>query len=215
MDIFETITAHQEAMRLPLYAVTVTAAARVDTPVLLILHWHGFRRETPLRLAGGEQPPARPVAGSALQIDDHWDSVAALDQAMLDAAWRLGAWDVERETRPPWWRLGAPAGEALACRRAFGEYPDADPGEETVIAEAPDRPAMMEMAARRGYIRWLFRPRKAGLWAELNDEDSTVDEAGGRQPPCPVAPRPWTGADRSRTVYRLGHADRLILPDSI
>ncbi len=110
------------------------------------------------------------------------------------------------------WR---PAGEALACRRAFGDYPDADNEQETVIAEAPDREAMMEMAARRGHIRWMFRPRKAGLWAQLDDEDSTVvDDGGGRPLPCPVAPRPWIGGRGSRFVYRLGHVDHLIVPDT-
>lgn len=213
MDLFTTIQEHHGAMRLPLYAVTVTAAARVDTPVLLILHWHGFRRETPVRLPGVALPP-RPVAGSAVQIDERWDSVAAVDQAMLDAAWQLGAWDVERVTHGPWRRLGAPASEALACRRAFGDYPDADGPEEAVIAEAPDRDAMMEVAARRGYIRWMFRPRKAGLWAWLNDRDSTVDEGGGRALPCPVPPRPWIGGRGNRFVYRLGHVDHIILPDT-
>jgi hypothetical protein len=213
MDLFETITAHQGAMRLPLYAVTMTAAARVDTPFFLMLHWHGFRRETPVRVPG-VAVPARPVAGSAVQIDDHWDSVAALDQAMLEAAWRMGAWEVERATHRPWWRLGAPAGEALACHRAFGDYPDAEDGPETVIADTPDRRAMMDMAARRGYIRWMFRPRKAGLWAQLDDEDSTVDASGGRALPCPVAPRPWDGGLGSRFVYRLGQVQRLIVPNT-
>ncbi|ANN68683.1 diguanylate cyclase [Bordetella bronchialis] len=213
MELFETIKAHHDAMRLPLYAVTVTAAARVDTPVLLMLHWHGFRRETPVHVPGVPMPP-RPVPGSALQIDAHWDSMATVDQAMLDAAWRFGAWDVERVTHRPWRRLGAPAAEALACRRAFGDYPDAEDGIETLVADLPDRPALMEMAARRGYVRWMFRPRKAGVWSQLGDEDSTVDEGGGRPPPCPVRPRPWMEARDQRFVYRLGRVDRLILPDT-
>jgi hypothetical protein len=213
MDLYETITAHHDAMRLPMYAVTVATAARVDSPVLLILHWHGFRRETPLRVQG-VMPPARPVPGSALQIDEHWHSLADLEQSMLEAAWQLGAWDVERVIRPAWRRLGAPAGEALACRRAFGDYPDAEPGSETVLAAAPDRDAMIDAAARRGYIRWMFRPRRAGVWAQLDDDDSTLDVAGGRRLPCPVSPRPWRGEENSRTVYRLGRAAHLIFPDT-
>lgn len=211
MDVFETITAHHKAMGLPMYAVTAAAAARAGAPVLLILHWHGFRRATPLRLADAT-PPARAVPGSALQIDAPWESPAALDQAMIEAAWQLGAWDVERVVRPAWRRLGAPAAEALACRRAFGDYPDAGPGEETVIAQAPDRDAMIELAARKGYIRWMFRPRKSGLWAQLDDQDDTLDAAGGRPLPCPVAPQPWNGRDSGRAVYRLGRVARLIVP---
>jgi hypothetical protein len=212
MEIFETIQSHHDAMRLPLYAVTVTVPARVNTPALLILHWHGFRRETAVRLPGIDIAP-RAVAGSAVQIDQDWDSVAAVDQALLDAAWQLGAWEVERVTRPPWWRLGAPASEALACRRAFGDYPDADGTHDTIVAAAPDREDMMRLAADRGYIRWMFRPRKGGIWAELNDEDSTVDPAGGRRLPCPVPPQPCRAGHNARTVYRLGMVDHLIIPD--
>jgi hypothetical protein len=212
MELLETIQSHHGAMRLPLYAVTVTVPARAHTPVLLILHWHGFRRETAVRVPGVDLPP-HAVPGSAVQIDEDWDTVATLDQAMLDAAWQLGAWDVERETRPPWWRLGAPASEALACRRAFGDYPDAG-GEETVVAHAPDREDMLRMAANRGYIRWMFRPRKGGVWADIDDEDSTVDLAGGRSLPCPVAPQPCVAGRSGRTVYRLGRVDHLILRDS-
>jgi hypothetical protein len=214
MEILETIQSHHSAMRLPLYAVTITVPARAHTPVLLILHWHGLRRATPVHVPGVDLPP-HAVPGSAVQIDEDWDTVATLDQAMLDAAWQLGAWDVEREIRPPWWRLGAPASEALACRRAFGDYPDAAAGEETVVAQAPDREDMLRLAANRGYIRWMFRPRKGGVWAQLDDEDSTVDPAGGRSLPCPVPPQPCVAGRTGRTVYRLGRVDHLILPDSI
>ena len=44
------------AVEQPLYAVTVTAAARVSTPVLLMLYWHGFRLATPLRILSVEIP---------------------------------------------------------------------------------------------------------------------------------------------------------------
>jgi len=212
MNIFETISGQARAMGVPLYAVTATAAARVGTPVLLILHWHGFLRETALSLPGASPPP-RPVPGSALQLDGRWASFPDLEAALLDAAWRLGAWDVERVMRRPWWRLGAPAGEALACRRAFGDYPDAPAGEEPVLLEAPDRDEMMALAARKGYVRWLFRPRLGGLWGQLGEEDATLDRGDGRAPPCPVPPRGFTRAP-SRQVYRLGRAARLIRVDT-
>ncbi|MGN6580045.1 MAG: diguanylate cyclase [Bordetella sp.] len=209
MEIFDTIAEHSRAMRLPLYAVTLTAAAKRDTPVLLILHWHGFLRETQVAVEGVAIPP-RAVAGSAIQIDLPWHEVASLDRDLLDAAWRLGAWEVEREARRPWWRLGAPARDTLACWRAFGNYPDAPAGEETLVSAAPDREALMAMAAHKGYLRWTFRPRKGGIWGQVDDEDSTLEHDGGRAPPCPVAPRPVRTERDGRTVYRLGRVDHLI-----
>lgn len=209
MEIFETITAHRDAMKLPLYAVTVTAVPRADTPLLVIMHWHGFRRETALSLPGVELPP-RAVPSSAIQINELWQSVASIDQATLDAAWQLGAWDVERLSCPPWWRLGAPAREVLECHRAFGQYPDDESG-CAVIADAPDRDALMEIAARQGYIRWMFRPCKGGLW-EGFDDDGTLAEDHGRPLPCPVAPAPYDAHRAGRTVYRLGRGRGLIRP---
>ncbi|MFP3656332.1 diguanylate cyclase, partial [Burkholderia sp. SIMBA_052] len=50
MDLFDTLQAQIDPVRLPLFAVTVTAAAQVNTPLIAILHWHGFKRATPLVL---------------------------------------------------------------------------------------------------------------------------------------------------------------------
>ncbi|MFX7052496.1 hypothetical protein ABTH91_20905, partial [Acinetobacter baumannii] len=83
-----------DAVRLPLVAVTVTAARRPNTPLVAILHWHGFRRASPLVLPGVDSPP-RSVPGSAIQLTHAWQSVEAVDEALLDAAWQLGAWDLE------------------------------------------------------------------------------------------------------------------------
>lgn len=208
MRILEMISGQAGAMRLPLYAVTVAAAARVDTPVVLVLHWHGFARETPL--ASAAVPTTTwPVPCSVLQINQPWHAFDALDTAALEAAWQLGAWDVERVAMRPWQRLGAPAGEALAGHRAFGDYPDADPGCEPAIVEAPDRDDLLALAGRRGYLRWLFRPRSSGLWRELEEDDITL-QGDTRTTPCPVAPRGFDGRVPSRVVYRLGRGSRLI-----
>jgi hypothetical protein len=211
MEIFDTISMHSNAMGLPLFAVTVAAAAKADTPMILILHWHGFGRETAVSLPG-MPTPRRSVAGSALQINQRWRSVETIDEALLEAAWRLGAWDVERLAGRPWWRLGASDGETLACYRAFGEYPDREAGQEPVIADAPDREEVMWLAANRGYIRWMFRPRKGGVWGHVADEDCTLEPDGGRSLPCPVRPRSFDMDGARRTVYRLGYVDRIILP---
>lgn len=215
MNILETVADQSDAMRLPLYAVTVTAVAREEAPALLSLHWHGFFRQTPLRLPGLELP-ARPVPQSMAQFDmpqGVLDALGALEQSLLEAAWQLGAWDVERLERPAWWRLGAPATEVSDGRRAFGYYEDDDSDNGHVMTDAPDREELMRLAAHRGYLRWLFRPRKRGIWAEVRDDgDDTLDENGGRPLPCPVMPRPLHGDDSARrTVYRLGRADRILL----
>jgi hypothetical protein len=216
MNILETVADQSDAMGLPLYAVTVTAVAREGAPALLSLHWHGFFRQTPLRLPGVELP-ARPVPQSMAQVDLPPATPGLFDElerSLLEAAWQLGAWDVERIERPAWWRLGAPATEVSDGRRAFGYY-DEDDGNDSahVMAEAPDREALMRLAAHRGYLRWLFRPRKRGLWCAVADEaDATLDDSGGRPLPCPVVPQPpHADAAAHRTVYRLGRAGRIVL----
>jgi len=50
MDLFDQLQEQINAVRLPLFAVTVTAAAHINTPLIVLLHWHGFRRATPLVL---------------------------------------------------------------------------------------------------------------------------------------------------------------------
>lgn len=214
MKIFETITEQARVMDMPLYAVTMAAAARVDTPVLLLMHWHGFQRSTPVTIPGVDIPP-RALPGSALQLNHRWHSFEVLDYAMLEAAWQLGAWDVERLVQRPCSRLGADASEALACRRAFADYPDVESAEEVIVMDAPDRDELLDLAARKGYIRWMFRPRKGGIWQCLNDEDSTVEAPeGGRPLPCPVGPLPYDRDRPSRMVYRLGRVQRVIVPDT-
>ena len=201
MKIFDRVVGQIEAVGLPLFAVTLTALPRADTPVLLMLHWHGFGRETP-----GGVPVS--VPGSALQINQRWSALENLDDAMLEAAWRLGAWQLEREEKRACATAGAPPHEALECRRAFGEPGTAG---ETVLAEAPDRPDMLGLAASIGYVRWLFRPVQGGIWKQAAADDS-LSLDGSREPPCPVPPRAAVGPGVSRTRYQLGRLTRLVLP---
>jgi hypothetical protein len=205
MDVFDRISGQLDAMRLPLFAVTLTAVPRADTPVLLMLHWHGFRRSE--RPAAGRRALA-PVPGSALQINERWDGLQALDEAMLEAAWRMGAWELDREERRACATAGARERESLECRQAFGETAY---GEAAMVAEAPDREDLLALGAAIGYIRWLFRPVQGGLWRQTA-EDDTLSAEGGRPLPCPVAPQSPAGAGSARTRYRLGAVRRLILP---
>jgi hypothetical protein len=216
MELFDRLEEQIDSVRLPLFAVTVTAAAKVNTPLFAILHWHGFARVTPLVLPGVEIPP-RPVPGSAIQLDSPWHSFEAVDAMLLDAAWQCGAWDVERIECRGCNTIGASASEALACRQAFGDYGDyggeAARRDEYLLDGTSDREAVMELAARKGYLRWLFRPVKGGVWRALNEADDTLDADGGRRSPCPVAPRPRRPGKYRRVVYRLGSTRRLWLPD--
>lgn len=209
MQILQTIQAHVAAMRLPLYAATLSAVAQPDTPLMLILHWHGFHREAPMRLPGVDIP-LRSVAGSALQLDAPWREVEALDDAMLDAAWKLGAWDLERVTHRPWWRLNAPLEETVNCHRAFACYPgEAD--DRHVVANAKDQAELVELAALRGYVRWLFRPRACGIWKEVDNDDITLEADNRRSSPCPVKPAAFDRHRPGKRLYRLGRAGTFIL----
>ncbi|WP_343729329.1 diguanylate cyclase [Duganella sp.] len=199
MHIFDIVSAHMGAVGLPLYAVSATRVNLPDTPTLLFLHWHGFRRATPLQLDGVDLPP-RAVPSSALQFDG---TLHKTEQEVLDAAWRLGAWNVERWQRRACNHVSAKASEAFDCRLAFGDnaadYPD-----DTVLGTDPSlRNELMHLAARKGYSRWLFQPNKGGIWSGIGPADDSLDADGGRQSDCPVTPLPPGPA--ARTVYQLGY----------
>lgn len=207
MDIFNTIAGQMSAVRLPLFAVTLTALPRPDTPVLLMLHWHGFRRnETDAAKSEGRLSA---VPGSALQLNEHWRQINTLDEAMLDAAWRLGAWELDREEKRGCNTVGASEREALECRRAFGDNPMTG-NEKHLIAEAPDRPDILALGAEVGYVRWQFRPVLGGVWKKTASDD-TLDADGAREPPCPVVAEAPVGTRISRTRYRLGRSRRIVI----
>jgi hypothetical protein len=211
MEVFERIAEQIDAVRLPLFAVTLTALPHANTPVLLILHWQGFGPD-PDAKSGAERPGGRnAVPGSALQLNHHWSAIARLDQAMLDAAWQLGAWELDREERRACNSAGASAREAMECRQAFGEDPfDAAAG-PLLLVEAPDQPQMLHLGARLGYVRWKFRPVRGGVWRDTALDD-TLSADGGRRPPCPIGAQAAVGTRVSQTRYRLGRMSRIILP---
>lgn len=207
MDLFDTVASQIEAVRLPLFSVTLTALPRRRTPLLLMLHWHGFRRD---RSSGGATT-LQPIPSSALQITEDLLDLGEADRLMLDAAWRLGAWELDRDECRGCNTVGASEREALECRQAFGDDPLGSLGESRLVAEAPDREDMMRLGARVGYVRWSFRPVRGGVW-QSTAMDDTLGGDGGRQPPCPVGTNPPAGQRVGRTRYRLGRIDRLILP---
>lgn len=208
MELFDKLSSQIAGVGLPLLAVSLTAVPRADTPIMLMLHWHGFRKnpDRQHRLLGVQPVP---VPGSALQINEPWKAMLALDRAMLDAAWRLGAWELEREEKRACNRLGASSTEAFECQQAFASHPVKS--EEAWVREAPDLDDLMHLGAKIGYLRWVFRPVHGGMWGS-NMQDDTLSPDGSRAPPCPVAPRAATEPRASRTKYKLGHSTRLYLP---
>jgi hypothetical protein len=185
MELMERIEQQMAATQLPLFAITLAAVPCPDTPLILTLHWHAF------------------VPSSALQLNERWEDLLTVDRAALDAAWELGAWDVARAERPSVGRPGAESREALECLQAFGAFPFGVDGSQVVVADAPDADDLLNVAARRGYLMWMFRPVRGGIWKDVAD-DATLLPDGTREPPCPVAPVPPTGSAARKTVYRFG-----------
>lgn len=199
-----------DAVNLPLYAITLTAVPCPDTPVLLMLHWHGFRHELIVDAPEARPVAFRPIPTSALQLNKRWRAVETIDLAAMEAAWELGAWDVARSQRRSCMRPGADTSEALECLQAFGNYPESMGGSDLVISEAPDSDELLKLGANVGYVTWQFRPVRGGIWAEVAD-DVTLNPDGTRPPPCPLLPRPPRSDKTVKTVYRFGQSESIAL----
>ena len=213
MDVLEQIRDQMSAVKLPLYAVTMTAVPCPDTPILLMLHWHGFRRDFVYDSRDAEPVAFRSVPVSALQLNEQWNDLPMLDLAAMEAGWELGAWDVARLQRRSCMRPGAEPAETLECLQAFGNVPDALGGRDLIVAEAPDADELLKLGASVGYVTWQFRPVCGGIWADIAD-DVTLNADGTREPPCPYLPDLPVmpiGGRPSRKVYRFGHGDGISL----
>ena len=203
MQLLDSIESQMQATRLPLIAITVAAVPCPDTPVILTLHWHGFVHEKLTDDPSATAIGYTPLPSSALQLNEPWDDIGALDLAALEAGWELGAWDVSRAEAPSCMRPGADTREAVDCLKAFGSFPWGVNGNDVVVADAPDADELVSVAARRGYLMWLFRPVHGGIWKEVAD-DVTLRPDGTREPPCPVAPLPAVRGKARKTIYRFG-----------
>ena len=162
MELMERIEQQMVATQLPLFAITLAAVPCPDTPLILTLHWHAFVRERLVESESAEPVAYKSVPSSALQLNERWEDLLTVDRAALDAAWELGAWDVARAERPSVGRPGAESREALECLQAFGAFPFGVDGNQVVVADAPDADDLLNVAARHGYLMWLFRPAR---WA--------------------------------------------------
>lgn len=207
MQILDRIEDQLAATGLPLVGITLAAVPYPDTPVILTLHWHGFIKEKLVAAEDAEAVSYTPVPSSALQLNERWHTLVAVDRAAMEAAWELGAWDVSRAERPGCVRPGAASTEALECLQAFGAFPFGINGNQVVVSDAPDSDELIQLAAERGYLMWIFRPVRGGIWAEYAD-DATLDEEGRRSPPCPHRPIPPTCEGKRRTIYRFGISAR-------
>lgn len=210
MQLLERIEEQMSSTRLPLVGVTVAAVPYANTPVVMTLHWHGL---APTRLAdvdGANAIGYRSVPSSALQINERWDDLEFLDLSAMEAAWELGAWDMARVERVPCLRPGADTSESVDCLRAFGNYPYLLDGEPPFVAETPDAPDLVGVAARSGYLTWVFRPVRGGIWKTVAD-DQTLEVDGRRKPPCPYLSEPPRPGRHRKTVYRFGRASKIQL----
>ncbi len=203
MQLLERIEDQIAATDLPLVGITVAAVPCPDTPVILTLHWHGFINEKLTEVEQAGTVSYTPVPSSALQLNDRWKELVAVDRATMEAAWELGAWDVSRAERPGCMRRGASSTEAIECLQAFGTFPFGINGNQMVVSDAPDAGELVQLAANRGYLMWLFRPVSGGIWADYAD-DATLTAKGRRPPPCPHRPIPPQCDGNRRTVYRFG-----------
>jgi hypothetical protein len=211
MHLLDRIETQLIANRLPLMGITVAAVPYANTPVVLTLHWHGFVETRLAEVTDANVVAFQPVPSSALQINDRWDRFDQLENEVLDVAWELGAWDLSRTEALPFVRPGSNEQESLECMGAFGAAPLAIDGQPPVVAEVPDADELIEAASRSGYVNWLFRPVRGGVWSEVA-EDLTLEEGGYRNPPCPYLATP-TRLGRSRrprrVVYQFGRCTRL------
>jgi hypothetical protein len=211
MHLLDCIENQLIANRLPLIGITVAAVPYANTPVVLTLHWHGFVETRLAEVTDANVVAYQPVPSSALQINDRWDRFNDLENEVLDVAWELGSWDLARTEALPFVRPGATEQESLECMGAFGSLPVAIDGQPPVVAEVPDAGELIEAASRSGYVNWLFRPVRGGVWSTVA-EDLTLEEGGYRNPPCPYIATP-TRLGRSRrprrVVYQFGRCTRI------
>ena len=209
MNLLDLIENQVIANRLPLVAISLAAVPHTNTPTVLTLHWHGF---VEVKLTDNSNAIGyQPVPSSALQVNRRWDRFDDLDAETLEAAWELGAWNLERVEARPFSRMGAPTSETIEGMHAFGSSPLAIDGEAPFVADVPDGEELIDEAGRSGYVQWLFRPVRGGLWSDVAD-DVTLQPGGYRNPPCPIlseAPeRRLTPRDR-RWVYQMGRSNRI------
>ena len=212
MDLLNLIETQMISNRLPLVAVTLAAVPHTNTPTVLTLHWHGLIE---LRLTEDTGAVAyQSVPSSALQVNERWDRFDDLDHEALETAWELGAWNLERVEAQPFARPGADTQETVMGMHAFGASPLSIDGDSPIVADVPDSEDLIHAASREGYVQWLFRPVRGGLWSEIA-EDITLEPGGYRNPPCPLVSKPVAPAafrsNLRKVVYPFGRSRGMVI----
>jgi hypothetical protein len=207
LDLVET---QLIANRLPLVAVSLAAVPHANTPIVLTLHWHGF---VEVRLhEDSEAVGYQAVPASALQINTRWDQFDDIEFDTLETAWEFGAWNCERTEAKPFTRVGADAHEMTLGMAAFGQSPVEMDGDSPFVSDVPDASELIEAAGRNGYVQWLFRPVRGGLWSDVADvtKDVTLERGGYRNPTCPLRTEPIADMQRlqrsRKVVYPFGRS---------
>ena len=211
MQLLDRIESQLVSNRLPLVGITVAAVPYANTPVVLTLHWHGFIETRLADVTDANVVAYQSVPSSALQVNERWDRLDELENELLDVAWELGSWDLARVEALPFVRPGASQQESVECMGAFGSLPIALEGQPPIVAEVPDADELIEAASRAGYLQWVFRPVRGGVWADVA-EDVTLQEGGYRNPPCPLLATParvGRTLKPRRVVYQFGRAPGL------
>src|SRR4029078_9233965 len=167
MELLDRIETPLASNRLPLVAITVAAVPYANTPFVLTLHWHGFVETRVADVTDANVVAYQAVPSSALQINERWDRFDDLENSVLDVAWELGSWDLARIEALPFIRPGATEQESVECKSVFGAHPALVDRQPPVVAEVPDGDDLIEAASRSGYIQWVFRPVRGGVWAEV------------------------------------------------
>lgn len=210
-QLLDLVESQMIANRLPLVAVSLAAVPHANTPMVLTLHWHGF---VEVKLAEqGDAIAYQSVPSSALQLNMRWDRFDDVEFDALETAWELGAWNLERLEAKPFSRVGADPHETNMGMAAFGTSPIEIDGEPTFVADVPDGDDLIEMAGREGYVQWMFRPVRGGMWGEIAD-DETLEPGGYRNPTCPITTQPVLETYRLRTprrvVYPFGRSRKIL-----
>jgi hypothetical protein len=176
------------------------------------LHWHAFV-EIPAN-PQGEPLRYQSVPSSALQVNIRWDAFADLETDVLETSWELGAWDLRRIGTPA---CGAPdvsAQRYAECLTSFGVSAQEINGDQVFVADVPDGAALVDAAARAGYVRWQFRPMWCGL---MEGPCGRCHARGRRLPESPAAPswrgrtnpatrRPWFSARQAKALTALSRS---------
>lgn len=203
VSLLDLVESQMIANRLPVVAVSLAAVPHANTPTVLTLHWHGFV-EVKLH-EDAEAIAYQPVPSSALQVNTRWDTFDDIEFDALETAWELGAWNLERLEAKPFARAGADAHETTLGMAAFGQSPIEIEGSSPFVADVPDADDLIDAAGRNGYVQWVFRPVRGGMWSEVAD-DVTLEPGGYRNPTCPLHTEPVLD------TYRLQKPRKIVYP---